>query len=147
MLPNYNDIPLRSYNYRVVMRQGDTELNMRGRCSAGQKVHARKGFSKRPLPLIPTMCLFVKRTFVGHAGMIVRKLYVNTLTFRSTPTLCLRPQVLACLLIRLALAETFCIQCGVSILTVSHPAYTRTSKSPFHDPDSLLYKRNLSTIG
>jgi len=51
----------RSYNYRVVMKQGDTELDMRGRCSAGQKV-------------------------------------------------------LASLLIRLALAETFCLQCGVLAL-------------------------------
>jgi len=30
----------RNYNYRVVMKQGDTELDMRGRCSAGQKVLA-----------------------------------------------------------------------------------------------------------
>jgi DNA repair protein RAD50 len=30
----------KSYNYRVVMRKGDTELDMRGRCSAGQKVRA-----------------------------------------------------------------------------------------------------------
>lgn len=30
----------RSYKYRVVMRRGDTELDMRGRCSAGQKVLA-----------------------------------------------------------------------------------------------------------
>jgi ABC-type enterochelin transport system ATPase subunit len=30
----------RSYNYRVVMLKGDTELDMRGRCSAGQKVLA-----------------------------------------------------------------------------------------------------------
>ncbi len=28
----------RSYNYRVVMVKGNTELDMRGRCSAGQKV-------------------------------------------------------------------------------------------------------------
>jgi len=51
----------RNYNYRVVMRQGDTELDMRGRCSAGQKV-------------------------------------------------------LASLLIRLALADTFCSQCAVLAL-------------------------------
>ena len=51
----------KSYNYRVVMRQGDTELDMRGRCSAGQKV-------------------------------------------------------LACLIIRLALAETFSINCGILAL-------------------------------
>lgn len=30
----------RSYNYRVVMIKGDTALDMRGRCSAGQKVTA-----------------------------------------------------------------------------------------------------------
>ena len=28
----------RSYNYRVVMMKNDSELEMRGRCSAGQKV-------------------------------------------------------------------------------------------------------------
>lgn len=51
----------RSYNYRVVMRKGDTALDMRGRCSAGQRV-------------------------------------------------------LACLVIRLALAETFCLSCGILAL-------------------------------
>lgn len=33
----------RVYNYRVVMVKGDTPLDMRGRCSAGQKVPARSG--------------------------------------------------------------------------------------------------------
>ncbi|KAK7096680.1 DNA repair protein RAD50-like [Littorina saxatilis] len=51
----------RTYNYRVVMLKGDTALDMRGRCSAGQKV-------------------------------------------------------LASLIIRLALAETFCMNCGVFAL-------------------------------
>lgn len=51
----------RQYNYRVVMVKGDTKLDMRGRCSAGQKV-------------------------------------------------------LASLLIRLALAETFCLSCGILAL-------------------------------
>mmetsp|Transcript_39623 Transcript_39623/g.74414 ORF Transcript_39623/g.74414 Transcript_39623/m.74414 type:complete len:1331 (-) Transcript_39623:619-4611(-) len=51
----------RSYNYRVVMKCGDADLDMRGRCSAGQKV-------------------------------------------------------LACLIIRLALAETFCLKCGILAL-------------------------------
>jgi len=50
-----------SYNYRVVMLVGGAELEMRGRCSAGQKV-------------------------------------------------------LACLIIRLALAETFCLNCGILAL-------------------------------
>ena len=51
----------RSYNYRVVMKNREEELDMRGRCSAGQKV-------------------------------------------------------LACLIIRLALAETFCLNCGILAL-------------------------------
>ncbi len=51
----------RSYNYRVVMRKGDVPLDMRGRCSAGQKV-------------------------------------------------------LAAIVIRLALAETFCLNCGILAL-------------------------------
>eukprot|EP00057_Strongylocentrotus_purpuratus_P025350 XP_011679824.1 PREDICTED: DNA repair protein RAD50 [Strongylocentrotus purpuratus] len=51
----------RQYNYRVVMMKGDEILDMRGRCSAGQKV-------------------------------------------------------LASLLIRLALAETFCLSCGILAL-------------------------------
>lgn len=51
----------RNYNYRVVMRKGDTPLDMRGRCSAGQKV-------------------------------------------------------LAAIVIRLALAETFCLNCGILAL-------------------------------
>ncbi len=51
----------RNYNYRVMMRQGQAQLDMRGRCSAGQKV-------------------------------------------------------LACLVIRLALAESFCTDCGILAL-------------------------------
>jgi len=51
----------RSYNYRVVMTKGTTKIDMRGRCSAGQRV-------------------------------------------------------LASIVIRLALAETFCINCGVLAL-------------------------------
>ncbi|XP_013363788.1 PREDICTED: DNA repair protein RAD50 isoform X1 [Chinchilla lanigera] len=51
----------RNYNYRVVMLKGDAALDMRGRCSAGQKV-------------------------------------------------------LASLIIRLALAETFCLNCGILAL-------------------------------
>ena len=51
----------RSYHYRVVMHTAGAELDMRGRCSAGQKV-------------------------------------------------------LACLIIRLALAETFCLNCGILAL-------------------------------
>jgi len=51
----------RTYNYRVVMRKGDIPLDMRGRCSSGQKV-------------------------------------------------------LASIVIRLALAESFCLNCGILAL-------------------------------
>jgi DNA repair protein RAD50 len=51
----------RTYNYRVVMVKGEVEMDMRGRCSAGQKV-------------------------------------------------------LACIIIRLALAECFGVNCGVSVV-------------------------------
>ncbi|KAJ2994360.1 DNA repair protein rad50 [Globomyces sp. JEL0801] len=51
----------RSYNYRVVMVRGDVEMDLRGRCSAGQRV-------------------------------------------------------LASIIIRLALAETFCLNCGILAL-------------------------------
>ncbi|RUS15864.1 hypothetical protein BC937DRAFT_91878 [Endogone sp. FLAS-F59071] len=54
-------VGVKSYDYRVVMIKGDTELDMRGRCSAGQKV-------------------------------------------------------LTSIMIRLALAETFCINCGILAL-------------------------------
>ncbi|CEP02458.1 hypothetical protein PBRA_009042 [Plasmodiophora brassicae] len=53
--------PRKQYNYRLVMMQGDTELGMRGRSSAGQRV-------------------------------------------------------LASLLIRMALSETFCVRCGILAL-------------------------------
>lgn len=32
----------RSYNYRVVMRKNDATLDMKGRCSAGQRVLVRE---------------------------------------------------------------------------------------------------------
>lgn len=40
----------RVYNYRVVMVKGDTALDMRGRCSAGQKVST-------PSSVRPSVCL------------------------------------------------------------------------------------------
>ncbi|MEJ1272922.1 RAD50 double strand break repair protein [Cricetulus griseus] len=63
----------RNYNYRVVMLKGDTALDMRGRCSAGQKAVAMSGLN----------------------GLL---------------------EVLASLIIRLALAETFCLNCGILAL-------------------------------
>ena len=44
----------RSYNYRVVMRKGDVPLDMRGRCSAGQRVMASVVIR---LALAETLCL------------------------------------------------------------------------------------------
>ncbi|CAH1777281.1 unnamed protein product [Owenia fusiformis] len=68
----------RTYNYRVVMLKGTTTLDMRGRCSAGQKV-------------------------------------------------------LSSLIIRLALAETFCLKCG--ILTLDEP----TTNLDRENIESLAY--------
>lgn len=59
--PDGTGLVRRSFNYRVLMRRGQASLEMRGRCSAGQKV-------------------------------------------------------LACLVIRLALAESFCTDCGILAL-------------------------------
>ncbi|KAF6263995.1 hypothetical protein COO60DRAFT_1292744 [Scenedesmus sp. NREL 46B-D3] len=70
----------RSYNYRVVMVNGGVELDMRGRCSAGQKV-------------------------------------------------------LACLIIRLALAETFCLNCG--ILELDEPTTNLDAENSASLADSL----------
>lgn len=72
----------RTYKYRVVMVKGDTALDMRGRCSAGQKVPGPSGLWA-PEP-------------VADLGVCV--------------------QVLASLIIRLALAETFCLNCGILAL-------------------------------
>ena len=41
----YTDSGARKHSYRVMMRKGDNLLDMRGRCSAGQKVPARPGRS------------------------------------------------------------------------------------------------------
>jgi DNA repair protein RAD50 len=72
------NVRTRSYNYRVVMMKGETELDMRGRCSAGQKVG---------------------RTVSGD--LLSHRIF---------------SKVLASLVIRLALAETFCLNCGILAL-------------------------------
>ena len=81
----------RSYNYRVVMTKGSTQLDMRGRCSAGQRV-------------------------------------------------------LASIVIRLALAETFCVNCGCIALdepTGKFYLFFRCQRNP-HVPYKVdLVKVNL----
>ena len=71
----------RSYNYRVVMTKGTTELDMRGEkiCSA---CHNTNGL----LLNVPSLCI-QGRCSAGQ-------------------------RVLASIVIRLALAETFCVNCG-----------------------------------
>ena len=49
----------RSYNYRVVMTKGDSELDMRGRCSAGQKVLASI-----------VIRLALAESFTGNSGLL-----------------------------------------------------------------------------
>lgn len=77
----------RTYNYRVVMVKGDTALDMRGRCSAGQKVAEPSGF---------WICGTLERFCFSDLSVLL--------------------QVLASLIIRLALAETFCLNCGILAL-------------------------------
>ncbi len=67
---------------QVVMQKGDIKLDMRGRCSAGQRV---------------CVDISTRHRHVSHPGF----------------------QVLACIIIRLALAETFCSRCG--IMTLDEP--------------------------
>ena len=62
----------KSYNYRVVMTKGNTEMDMRGRCSAGQRV-------------------------------------------------------LASIVIRLALAQSFCVQCGC--IALDEPTVSKFSRN------------------
>ncbi|KAJ1493625.1 hypothetical protein T484DRAFT_1610241 [Baffinella frigidus] len=70
----------RSHNYRLVMRQkNSSELDMRGRCSAGQKANTRNTY------------------------------------------------VLASLVVRMALAETFCHNCG--ILALDEPTSNLDAKN------------------
>lgn len=76
----------KTYNYRVVMKKREAELDMKGRCSAGQKV----------IRVCPVRLPW-SATCARHA----------------------RGQVLASIIIRLALAETFCVSCG--ILTLDEP--------------------------
>jgi DNA repair protein RAD50 len=68
-----NSRATKSYNYRVVMTKGITEMDMRGRCSAGQRV-------------------------------------------------------LASLVIRLALAQSFCVQCGC--IALDEPTVSKFSVMP-----------------
>lgn len=72
----------RSYNYRVVMRKGDAELDMRGRCR-----------------------------YIALLALIHTKFCGNRCIVSSAGQ-----KVLAGLVIRLALAETFCLNCGILAL-------------------------------
>ena len=81
----------RKQTYRVVMKKGDTQLDMRGRCSAGQKVHL----------LMATLLCRMAPDADGSPLIAVD---------------CAAHQVLASLVIRLALAESFCINCGILAL-------------------------------
>jgi len=88
------------------MQTGDAELEMRGRCSAGQKVCS----------VITGKCnmkyffLQLKSKFFCFVEQLKIKLNLNKLDLFA------RFQVLASLIIRLALAETFCLNCGILAL-------------------------------
>lgn len=75
------------------MQTGNAELEMRGRCSAGQKVSYHLEMFSCFKMLFP---LFRLSFFPKHFSILI--------------------QVLASLIIRLALAETFCLNCGILAL-------------------------------
>jgi DNA repair protein RAD50 len=77
----------RSYNYRIVMCKGNSTMDMRGRCSA-VSVSLRLNL------------------------LMLDGIYLVTDLFPSLQG----QRVLASIVIRLALAETFCLNCGVMAL-------------------------------
>lgn len=107
----------RSYNYRVVMLAGGAELEMRGRCSAGQKVRSPgsalwAGPHPARLRIVPPAETASKHSRIPRRAITrscARRVCVEV---SSEPCL----QVLACLIIRLALAESFCVNCGILAL-------------------------------
>ena len=82
------------------MQTGDAELEMRGRCSAGQKVSDHWMWREYKL-----------------GKVVMRELLYQTIIeeMKQLGGYCLF-QVLASLIIRLALAETFCLNCGILAL-------------------------------
>jgi DNA repair protein RAD50 len=87
------DASKRSYNYRVVMTKRDCELDMKGRCSAGQKV-------------------------------------------------------LACIIIRLALQDSFCANCG--IMSLDEPTTnldTPNKESLCEALSELIRERKANKVG
>lgn len=66
-----------SYSYRVLMHCGDAELDMRGRCSAGQKV-------PHLFPLCSCLCGVVAEKLSIHCILCVYVLIDMPLAFRIT---------------------------------------------------------------
>ena len=66
----------RSYNYRVTMISGGAELDMRGRCSAGQKVRALMLYESMSAAVSGLTCRswsdehrhWAARSWTSHAG-------------------------------------------------------------------------------
>jgi DNA repair protein RAD50 len=90
----------RTYNYRVVMMKGDAELDMKGRCSAGQKV----------CPCCRQVHVRVLAVRDGEDH------HLKPILWSRSPSLHACTKVLASLVIRLALAESFCVNCGILAL-------------------------------
>lgn len=84
------------------MQTGDAELEMRGRCSAGQKVSKPQ--------------MHPARERERERESLFSKLSSSFLLVVYKSKACVWFQVLASLIIRLALAETFCLNCGILAL-------------------------------
>ncbi len=112
----------RIYNYRVVMVKGDTALDMRGRCSAGQKVPGSAFcIYTYSLSLYISYKCAIKIQYVFYSEYDVnktrhKKTHSTFFCFIHSNLCFSYFQVLASLIIRLALAETFCLNCGILAL-------------------------------
>ncbi|KPJ15214.1 DNA repair protein RAD50 [Papilio machaon] len=95
-----SDSDRRKYDYRVVQCKNGVEIDMRGRCSAGQKVLA---------------CLIIRLALAETFSTRVVQCK-NGVEIDMRGRCSAGQKVLACLIIRLALAETFSTRFGILAL-------------------------------
>lgn len=73
----------RSYNYRVVMIKGDTALDMRGRCSAGQKVTCLCEFLWQPGLEMSPLLTFLRPDSISSRRKNSAQYFIMHTAFKS----------------------------------------------------------------
>jgi len=124
-----------------------TELEMRGRCSAGQKVRERAAIEVSPSRSCQTAASMIGKRQQSHFTIFIWSSKYSNLGTCAVSSMaacdvilsCLHDthtyiQVLACLVIRLALAETFCLNCG--ILALDEPTTNLDAGAPWTEKGS-----------